>query len=72
MNAVANPQDPESEIWKRYLALQLTPAQKAELRTLAEAEMARARQEGVYERLLELGGKVHLEYDIEELREDRD
>ncbi|MEK6373396.1 MAG: hypothetical protein AABO58_11950 [Acidobacteriota bacterium] len=69
---MADPQDPESEIWKRYLALQLTPAQKAELQKRAEAEMARARREGGYEKLLELRGKVHLEYDIEELRKDRD
>jgi len=67
-----NPQDPESDIWKRYLALQLTPEQKAELRQRAEAEMERARREGVYERLLALRGKVHLEYDIDELRKDRD
>lgn len=69
---MATPQDPESEIRKRYLALQLTPEQKAELRKRAEAEMARASREGVYEKLLELRGKVHLEYDVEDLRKDRD
>jgi hypothetical protein len=69
---MAKQQEPQSDIWKRYLALQLTPTQKAELRERAEAEMQRAREEGVYEKLLELRGKVHLEYDIEELRKDRD
>jgi hypothetical protein len=62
----------ESEIWKRYLELQLTPTQKAELRKSAEAEMERARNEGVYERIIALRGKVHLQYDVEELRKDRD
>ena len=65
-------QQPPDEIWQQYLALQLKPEQKAELRKQAEAEMERARREGVYERLLALRGKVHLEYNIEELREDRD
>jgi hypothetical protein len=65
-------QEPPTEIWQQYLALQLTPEQKAELRKRAEAEMERARREGVYERLMKLRGKVHLEYNIDELREDRD
>ena len=64
--------EPESDTWKRYLALQLTPEKKAELRKRSQENIERARREGVYERLIALRGKVHLEYDIEELREDRD
>ena len=32
-------QEPESVIWKRYLALQLTPEQRAEARKRLEAEV---------------------------------
>ena len=69
---MANRQEPESDIWKRYLALQLTPEEKAQMRQRAETVMEQARKEGVYEKLLALRGKVHLQYDVEELRKDRD
>ena len=58
-----------SEEWKR---IQLTPEQKAELRARAEEAARKAAEAGVYERLLELQGKVKWELDLDELREDRD
>ena len=58
-----------SEEWK---AIQLTPEQKAELRAIMQKKIERARAEGVYERLMELRGKVKWDLDLEELRRDRD
>ncbi|MEA2490901.1 MAG: hypothetical protein QOH21_2693 [Acidobacteriota bacterium] len=62
--------EPPPDLWELYLSLQLTPEQKAEARAEMERKAAVAREEGVFERLLEAMGKVHLEYDIDELRED--
>lgn len=58
-----------SEEWK---AIQLTPEQKAELRAIMQKKIERARADGVYERLMELQGKVQWDLDLEELRRDRD
>jgi hypothetical protein len=58
-----------SEEWKR---IQLTPEQKAELRAELQKRVDAAAATGVYERLLELRGKVKWNLDLEELREDRD
>ncbi len=58
-----------SEEWK---AIQLTPKQKAELRADAEEAGRKAAETGVYERLMELRGKVKWDLDLDELREDRD
>lgn len=61
---------PPTDLWELYQSLQLTPEQKAEARAELERKAAVAREAGVYTRLLEAMGKVHLEYDIDELRED--
>lgn len=58
--------------WEHYFAMQLTPEQKAEARAEAQKEIDRARREGVYERFLGMVGRVHLDLDLDELREDRD
>lgn len=58
-----------SEEWKR---IQLTPEQKAELRAIMQKKIERARADGVYERLMELQGKVQWDLDLDELRRDRD
>ena len=58
-----------SEEWKR---IQLTPAQKAELRAELQKRIDAAAAAGVYEQLWELRGKVKWNLDLEELRRDRD
>jgi hypothetical protein len=66
--------DPELD-WTpsaEWLAIQLTPKQKAAARRAAEAKATQARRDGVYEHFLALVGKVRLDYDLDELREDRD
>ena len=63
---------PTEQPWQRYFATQLTPAQKAAGRETMRKLAERAARDGVYERLLKLEGKVHLELDLDELREDRD
>jgi hypothetical protein len=57
---------PEEETFDplhRWRSIQLTPEQKAELRARGEELAAEARRNGVYERILELEGKVHLDMD---------
>ncbi|HEX9984483.1 MAG TPA: hypothetical protein VGF69_14580 [Thermoanaerobaculia bacterium] len=63
---------PTDGSWEYYHSIQLTPEQKAELRARVEAQAEKAAESGVYEKLLALRGKVHLDLDIDELREDRD
>jgi hypothetical protein len=58
-----------SEEWK---AIQLTPEQKAAARAELQKRIDAAAAAGVYERLMELQGKVHWDLDLDELREDRD
>jgi CRISPR/Cas system-associated exonuclease Cas4 (RecB family) len=58
-----------SEEWKR---IQLTPEQKAEARAELQKRIDAAAAAGVYERLMELQGKVQWNLDLEELRRDRD
>ena len=41
-------------------------------RRIAPVKLERIPREEAYKRLLAMRGKVHLEYDIDELREDRD
>jgi hypothetical protein len=60
------------DTWAFYQSLQLTPEQKAEARAELERMGEAAEKAGVYRRLADLFGKVHLKYDIDELREDRD
>jgi hypothetical protein len=57
--------DPFAE-WRK---IQLTPEQKAALRAQSEKLAEEARRNGVYERILSLVGKVHL--DMDDLREAR-
>ena len=46
------------ELWDAYVAMQLTPEQKAELRRKAEAAVDQAARDGVYERVIEIAGTV--------------
>jgi hypothetical protein len=55
--------------WSAY---ELTPEQKAQARAEAEERARKAAESGVYERLMELRGKVKWDLDLDELREDRD
>ena len=55
--------------WSAY---ELTPEQRAKARAEAEELGRKAAETGVYERLLELQGKVKWDLDLDELREDRD
>lgn len=63
--------EPEDH-WAEYFAIQLTPEEKAAARAEMQLELDRAARDGVYEKLLALRGKVHLNLDIDELRKDRD
>lgn len=62
-------EEEEHDPFARWRAIQLTPEQKA----AARAELAKlgeeARRNGVYERVLELVGKVH--FDMDDIREAR-
>jgi hypothetical protein len=60
------------EGWDHYQSIQLTPEQKTAARAKVQEQIDRARADGVYERLMKLRGKVHLDLDLDELREDRD
>jgi hypothetical protein len=60
------------EAWEHYRSIQLTPEQKAVARAKVQERIDCARADGVYERMMELRGKVHLDLDLDELREDRD
>jgi hypothetical protein len=64
--------EPPTDTWEYYQSRQLTPEQKAEARAEQERKAAVARETGAYQALYDLLGTVHLEYDIDELREDRD
>ena len=63
------PEEPAFDTWEYYQSIQLTPEQKAELRARAEERAAEARRNGVYEKILSLVGKVHL--DMDDIREVR-
>jgi hypothetical protein len=56
------------ELWDAYLAIQLTPEKKAALHTEAERRCERARDEGVYQRALEIAGKVKWSVSWQDLR----
>ena len=63
------PREHEDDPFARWRAIQLTPEQKA----AARVELAKlgedARRNGVYEQIIALRGKVHL--DMDDLREAR-
>jgi hypothetical protein len=63
------PEEESHDPFARWRSIQLTAAQKAELRARAEERAAEARRKGVYEKILGLIGKVHL--DMDDLREAR-
>lgn len=60
------------EPWELYRSVQLTPEQKAEARARLEEQVAEARRNGVYERVLGLIGKVKWSGSWEELRREDD
>lgn len=62
-------QEQADDFWRRY---ELTPEQKAEARKHLEAQTEEAARNRIWERFLELEGKVHFDIDVDELREDRD
>lgn len=57
------------ELWDEYQAIQLTPEQKAQLRAETAKLGEEARREGVYQKIIALRGKVHL--DMDDIREVR-
>ena len=63
------PEEQPFDHFAYWQSIQLTPEQKAELRARAEARAAEARRNGVYEKVLSLVGKVHL--DMDDIREVR-
>ena len=74
MKAMARAKKKErtDEIWEEYRRIQLTPEQKAAARAEAEKRVEEARRNGVYERALELVGKVKWSISWEELRREDD
>lgn len=50
----------EELIWELYQSLQLTPEQKAAARAEVEKDAEKAARDGVFERMLELQGKVEI------------
>jgi hypothetical protein len=59
--------EPEDH-WAEYFAMQLTEEESAALRAESQKEIDRMRREGVYEKLIALRGKVHLNLDLDEIR----
>ena len=66
------PQEAPDDDWAFYKSIQLTPEQKAAARKELEAQSEEAARNRIWERFLELEGKVHFDIDVDELREDRD
>ena len=67
----AKVEEPEDH-WAYYRSIQLTPEQKAEMRAEMERAAQKAREDGVYERVLSLIGNLHLDQDdLDEVRRDR-
>lgn len=65
----AKPEEEPFDYFAYWQSIQLTPEQKAGLRARGEKRAEEARQNGVYEKVLSLVGKVHL--DMEDIREAR-
>jgi hypothetical protein len=66
------PEEEPFDLFAYWQSIQLTPEQKAGLRARAEKLAEEARQNGVYEKVLSLVGKVHLDMDdIREVRKSR-
>ena len=65
----AKPEEEPFDHWAHWLSIQLTPEQKAAAREEAWKLVEEARRNGVYEKVLSLVGKVHL--DMDDIREVR-
>ena len=63
------PEEKTFDPFGRWRSIQLTPEQKAELRAQSEKLGEEARRNGVYQQLIALRGKVHL--DMDDIREVR-
>jgi hypothetical protein len=57
----------EDDHWARYFAIQLTPEQKAAARAEAQKKIDKAREDGVYDRLREMIGKVEWSISYEQM-----
>jgi hypothetical protein len=60
----------EPDVWAYYDSIQLTAEEKAAARAEMKRAADRARAEGVYERLVELRGKVKWSVSWEDLRKE--
>jgi hypothetical protein len=58
--------------WERYFSHQLTEAERAESRERMLADLQKAKEEGVFEELKKLRGKIKWSMTLEELRKDDD
>lgn len=58
--------------WERYFSHQLTAAEKAESRERMLADLQQAKEEGVFEEMKKLRGKIKWSISLEELRKDDD
>ena len=63
------PEEQPVDPFERWKSIQLTPEQKAAAREEAWKLVEEARRNGVYEKVLSLVGKVHL--DMDDIREVR-
>jgi hypothetical protein len=70
--ATKKEKSPTDELWEEYQRIQLTPEQKAAARAEVEKRVEEARRNGVYERLLDLVGKVKWSVSWEQLRREDD
>lgn len=68
----ATVEEAPEDVWAYYKSIQLTPEQKAAARARMEAQSEEAARNRIWERFLELEGKVTFDIDVNELREDRD
>jgi hypothetical protein len=58
--------------WERYFSHQLSPEERAESRVRMLADLQKAKEEGVFEELKKLRGKIKWSMTLEELRKDDD
>lgn len=72
MSRVKKEQIEERDPFEEWRRIQLTPEQRTAARADLQKLIDAAAATGVYERLIELQGKVQLNLDLEELRRDRD
>ena len=58
--------------WERYFSHQLSAEEKAEGRARMLVELQKAKEEGVFEEMKKLRGKIKWSISLEELRKDDD